>query len=93
MAVPDSLFKCYLLCRTVISLESLYNNNESFPNLSKDDFQNLLKTTSKEWILILHNTCYNQKNGVAMGSLLAPALANNLCVAWKISVSMIALGS
>lgn len=35
--------------------DSLCNDGESFPNLPKDDFQNLLMITSKEWILKLNN--------------------------------------
>ena len=91
MPVLDALFKCFPLRRTVISLHSFYKDDESSPDLSKDDFQNLLNTTSKEWILISNNKCYNHIDGVTIGSPLASVLANTLCVVSKINGSKIVL--
>ena len=52
------------------------NDNENLPNIPKHDFCDLLNITTKETFFMFNNKYYKQVNGVAMGSPLGPALAN-----------------
>ena len=75
--VVDSLFTNIPLDEAIdICIDSLYNNNENNPKISKDVFRNLLKVATKESFFMFNNKFYRQIDGVAMGSPLGPALAN-----------------
>ena len=55
---------------------NLYNDNDNSPNIPNHDFRNLLNIAIKESFFTFNNKYYKQVDGVAMGSLLGPALAN-----------------
>ena len=50
--------------------------DENTPNISKDLFHNLIVVATKKLFFIFNSKFYKQIDGVAMGSLLGPALAN-----------------
>ena len=73
----DSLFSNILLEETInICVDNLYNYNGNPPNIPKHDFHDLLNIATKERLFMFNTKYYKQVDGVAMGSLLSPALAN-----------------
>ena len=73
----DSLFTNIPLDETIDNcVDNLYNDNENPPNIPKHDFCNLLNIATKKSFFMFNNKYYKQVDGVAMGSPLAPALAN-----------------
>ena len=73
----DSLFTNIHFDETIdIRVDNLYNDNENLPNIPKHDFRNLINIANKESLFTFNNTYYKQVDGVAMGSLLGPAIAN-----------------
>ena len=54
----------------------LFFNKPKIDNLTKQDVYGLLSTAAKESCFIFDNSLYRQIDGVAMGSLLGPTLAN-----------------
>ena len=72
-----SLFTNIPLDETIdICVNSLYNDNENFPNIPKHDFCDLLNIATKESFFIFNNKYYKQVDGVDMGYPLGAALAN-----------------
>ena len=59
-----------------ICVDNLYNDNENPPNIPKHDLHDWLNIATKETFFIFNSKYYKQVDGVAMGSLLGPALAN-----------------
>ena len=58
-------------------LNPLFSDEQSKINgLSKKQFDKLLKWTCKKTTLQFNQNCYHQLNGLAMGSTLAPAMAD-----------------
>ena len=74
----NSLFTNIPLNETIdICIKLLFpSNNAKIKGLSRDEFRLLLEIATKESLFIFDNTCYSQLDGVAMGSLLGPTLAN-----------------
>ena len=61
-------------------VNDLFSNNFYSGKLSRKDLYDLLKMATTESSFILDNKLYKQIDGVAMGSLLGPTLANTfLC--------------
>ena len=83
----DSLFTNIPIEETInICVDNLYNDNENLPNIPKHNFRNLLNIATKETFFMFNNKYYKQVDGVAMGSPLGPALANNfLSVVLKVN--------
>ena len=48
------------------------------PPVSKDTFKKLLAISTCDVLMLTHDGCYRQKDGLAMGSPPAPPLANAL---------------
>ena len=59
-----------------IRVDNLYNDNENLPNIPKHDFRNSINIANKESLFTFNNKYYKQVDGVAMGSLLGPAITN-----------------
>ena len=73
----SSLFTNVPLNETIkICLDALYDDSDLQPLIPKDMFVELMKSATSSVEFSLNNTMYKQTNGVAMGSLLGPALAN-----------------
>ena len=73
----SSLFTNVFLDETIkIRLEALYDQSDSKPVIPKDVFVELIKSATSLVDFNFNNTMYKQTDGVAMGSPLAPALAN-----------------
>ena len=73
----DSLFICIPFDETIdVCVDNLYNDKKNLPNIPKHDFCDLLNMTMKEIFFMFNKKYYKQVNGVAMGSPLGPALAN-----------------
>ena len=73
----DSLFTNVPLEDTVnICSDQLFKNVDKVNNLSKEEFKQLLSLATKESYFMFDNECYQQIDGVAMGSPLGPTLAN-----------------
>ena len=61
-------------------VNDLFSNNFYSGKLSRKDLYDLLKMATTESSFILDNKLYKQIDGVTMGSLLGPTLANTfLC--------------
>ena len=56
--------------------DSLYKNQELLCNISKNQFEKLLRATLSNNYFLFGGSTYQQIDGVAMGSPLGPSLAN-----------------
>ena len=73
----SSLFTCIPLNETIdIALKYLYDGRNKVNGLSKIQFKKLLEMSTKETHFMFNGNVYDQVDGVAMGSPLAPVLAN-----------------
>ena len=73
----SSLFTMIPLDETIeITLDYVFENKEKVEGLSRTKFKKLLVMATKETNFIFNNKVYDQIDGVAMGSPLAPILAN-----------------
>ena len=73
----DSLFTNIPLEETIkICSDLLFHDKDSIDGLTKHDFEQLLNIATKESFILFNGTYYKQIDGVAMGSPLAPSLAN-----------------
>ena len=54
----------------------LYSGKYQLPPVSKDTFKKLLRIYTCDVLMLTHDGYYRQKDGLAMGSPLAPPLAN-----------------
>ena len=61
---------------TDICANTLFGNNEKIEGLSKIEIKELLTLATKEPYFIFNGKIYKQVDGVTMGSLLGPTLAN-----------------
>ena len=73
-----SLYTNVPLKETIEILTTLIydQNNESFRNCSKREFQTLLELTTMDTFFFFNNTYYKQIDGLAMGSPMSATLAN-----------------
>ena len=77
----DSLFTNILLEETIeICTNERFKESETFEDLSKTEFEELLSLATKDSHFIFDGTLYKQINGVAMGFPLGPTLANAFLV-------------
>ena len=79
MASPDvdSLFTNIPLDKAIdICIDSLYNDNQNTPKISKDVFRDLLNVATNESFFIFNNKFYKQIECVAMGFPLGATLRN-----------------
>ena len=73
----ESLFINIPLQETIdLFVENLFQDRTHVDNLSRDSFRELLTTTKSESLILFDQEFYKQHDGVAMGSPLAPTLAN-----------------
>ena len=73
----DSLFTNIPLAETIdIVSNKVYGNKRKVNGISKADFKRLLTLSTKGSVFYFDGMYYRQKDGVAMGSPLGPALAN-----------------
>ena len=73
----SSLFTNIPLRETIdIAIDYAYKNNQTIEGLSKLQFKKLLTIATSETNFIFNEQVYDQIDGVAMGSPLAPILAN-----------------
>ena len=73
----DSLFTNIPLEETIdFRANALFENTERAEGFSKIEFKELLFLDTKESYFIFNGNLYKQVDGVAMGSPLAPTLAN-----------------
>ena len=74
----EALFANTPLNETIdICVKKLYQGrNMEIKGLSDIQFRNLLELATKESLFVFDGTCYQQTDGVAMGSPLGPTLAN-----------------
>ena len=73
----ESLFTNIPLEETInISFDSLFGNETKINNFSKNDFEKLLRMALRNNSFNFDGKIYKQTDGVAMGSLLGPSLAN-----------------
>ena len=80
----ESLFTNIPLEETIENcVNDLFFDKSKIDNLTKQDVYDLLSATAKESFFIFDNSLYRQIDGVAMGSLSGPALANAFCVIMK----------
>ena len=61
---------------TNIIIQKLFSENETIPNLKKDQFKCLSTLVTKESYFLFDWKLYRQVNVVAMGSPLGPTLTN-----------------
>ena len=59
-----------------ICCNSLYKNQESLSNISKNQLEKLLRAALSNNCFLFDGIVYQQVEGVAMGSLLGPSLTN-----------------
>ena len=59
-----------------ICCDSLYKNQELLCNISKNQFEKLLRAALSNNYFLFDGIIYEQIDGVAMGSPLGPSLAN-----------------
>ena len=77
MLTVDSLFTNIPLDETInICTNLLYNNDDVIEGIKKIEFKSLLSLATQESYFIFNDVLYKQKDGVAMGSLLGPTMAN-----------------
>ena len=73
----DSLFTNIPLDETIeIVASKVYQNNNKVNGILMSDFKELLQLCTKGTVFYFNGYYYRQKDGVAMGSPLGPALAN-----------------
>ena len=73
----DSLFTNIPLMETIdIVTEKIYADGGTANGISKCDFKKLLQMATQGTVFYFNGRYYRQKDGVAMGSPLGPALAN-----------------
>ena len=60
----------------LICTNTIYSEQDVIEGINKEEFRNLLLLATKESYFIFNEVLYKEKNGVAMGSLLGPTLAN-----------------
>ena len=73
----ESLFTNIPLEETIkICCDSLYKNQELLCNISKNQFQKLLRGALSNNYFLFDGSIYQQIDGIAMGSPLGPSLAN-----------------
>ena len=73
----DSLVTNIPLEKTInICVDNLHNDNKNPPNIPKHDFYNFLNIATKETFFMFNNNKYKKVDGVAMESLLGPAVDN-----------------
>ena len=73
----DSLFTNIQLGENIDTcINSLYEDDENTPKISKDVFRDLLNVATEESFFTFNKKFYKQINDVAMGSPLGPAPAN-----------------
>ena len=73
----ESLFINVPLEETIkICCDSLYKNQELLCNISKNQFEKLLRAALSNNYFLFDGSIYQQIDGVAMGSPLGPSLAN-----------------
>ena len=73
----ESLFTNIPLEETIkICCDSLYKNQELLCNISKNQFEKLLRAALSNNYFLFDGSIYQQIDGVAMGSPLGPSLAN-----------------
>ena len=73
----ESLFTNIPLTETIeIVCEKVFDGKETVNGISKVDFRKLLIQSTKGTVFYFNGRYYRQKDGVAMGSPLGPALAN-----------------
>ena len=72
-----NLFTCIPLDETIdIALDYAFQDTNKVKGLSKNQFKKLIQMATKETHFMFNNNVYDQIDGVAMGSPLAPVLAN-----------------
>ena len=59
-----------------VCTDLLYNNNKKQPPIDRETFTTLAKIASRDVLMSTHDGYYKQVDGLAMGSPLAPHLAN-----------------
>ena len=73
----DSLFTNIPLNETIdIVTDKVFENKQKVNGIFKSDFKKLLTLATKGSVFYFNGSYYRQKDGVAMGSPLGPALAN-----------------
>ena len=73
----ESLFTNIPLAETItIVTEKVFEKKRKVNGISRGDFRRLLEITTKGTVFYFDGHYYKQKDGVAMGSPLGPALAN-----------------
>ena len=73
----ESLFTNIPLKKTLdLRVENLFQDRTRIDNLSKNSFRELLTRTMSESLILFDQEFYKEHDGVAMDSLLGPALAN-----------------
>ena len=73
----ESLFTNIPLKETIdICVDILFNNTANIDGITKDYFHELLSIYMSESLVLFDGEFYKQIDGVAMGSLLGPTLAN-----------------
>ena len=73
----ESLFTSIPLEETIkICCDSLYMNQQLLCNISKNQFEKLLRAALSNNYFLFDGSIYQQTHGVAMGSPLGPSLAN-----------------
>ena len=73
----ESLFTNIPLNETIaIVTQKVYGNKRKLDGLLRSDFKKLLEISTKGTVFFFNGSYYRQKDGVAMGSPLGPALAN-----------------
>ena len=76
MMYITSLFTNILLRETIdIAIHLIFNHNPNL-NITRKELKKLFIFTTSQTHFISNSTLYNQVDGVAMGSPLAPVLAN-----------------
>ena len=74
----ESLFTNIPLDETIdIVTEKVFEKKKKVNGISKTDFKKLLSLSTKGTVFFFNGHYYRQKDGVAMGSPLGPALANS----------------
>ena len=77
----DSLFTNITLDETnETCTNKLFKESQTVEDLSKSEFKELLSLATKDSHFIFDGTLYKQIDGVAMGCLLGPTLANTFLV-------------
>ena len=73
----ESLFTNIPLDETIdIITEKVFEKKRKVKGISKHDFKRLLEISTKGTVFFFNGSYYKQRDGVAMGSPLGPALAN-----------------